>query len=400
MKSLTQIQEIFAGLYNIYIVESEGVIFDDIILGELQGITLESGYDYIKIPFVVNTADYTGKSNLKKIAYKDNKVELFIATTQTQELTELDGKTYILLLEDRLNQFWCLGTPEMPLHFYDNYSTGKSGADSSGHKIVFEQKSRLMLLSLESSPLDYDTLAFHIGSTEFVDFNVDFNTTEPGYIYCRYSDGRTWNVYCDLDGGIYKGSLAFPLNETGVFEITGGYEILKTINIYGEKVTQVDNLRLVPDLYDLVLNINEIETIDISALTVLYRLSMPGNHLTAILFPANTTLELLNLSSNPITNIDLNNIPNVIDITLNDTSLSSVDLSVLNFAKNGIDIDLSNNNFNQAAIDQVISDILTTIQSTGSTGILDISGNVAPSATGLANIATLETTYGWTVTHD
>lgn len=396
MINLTQIQEIFAGLYNIYIVESTGVTFDDIILGELQGITLKSGYDYTKIPFTVNTAEFEGKSQLKKIAWKDNSVELFLPgsdSSQMQELTEMDGKTYILLLEDRLNQFWCLGTPEMPLSFFDNYSTGKSGTDSNGHKIIFENESRLMLLSLESSPLDYDTIAIHVnGNVE-----IGFTTSEPGYVYCRASDGRTFDVYCNLTGTLTVDNFAAG----GIVEIYGGYNIIRQIDGQNEGITKIENLNLVPDLYYLGLAYNSLSSIDITALINLYNLALTTNpSLGAITLPETETLEIATLSGTGLSSIDLSKAPNLRYFYLSDNNLTSLDLSVLNLNITTNWIILNNNNFNQAAIDLIISDILDIITITGKAGTLDITNNTAPSAQGLADIATLETTYGWTVTHD
>ena len=162
MNNLTQIQELFSGLLNIYIYKSESVIFGDIIEGVIQSITLKPGYDYIKIPFTQNTAGFDNNARVNKIAYNDNAIELFLPGNnldQIQDITETDGKKYIILFEDRQNNTFCLGTPEVPLRISDKYSTGKSSSESNGRKITFENQSRLSILSLSDSVYDPILLA-------------------------------------------------------------------------------------------------------------------------------------------------------------------------------------------------------------------------------------------------
>jgi len=396
MNNLNQISEVFAGLLNIYIVPSNGLTFDDIIEGELQGITLLTGPDYTKIPFTLNSADFNGKSNINKIAFNDNSIELILSGNdldQVQEFTAMDGNTYILLFEDRLNRFWVSGSPEIPLRFIDKYSTGKAMRGLNGRKIVFESDNPISILSIEEDPTIFDTLAFTVNGN----IDIDFVTTESGFVYCRTSDGRTFDVYCNLNGTLSVDNFT----SGGLIEIYSGFEIISSIFTSTQDViTAIFNLKLSPNLISLTLPRNLISVIDITELFILINFSFSRNNLSEIEFPINGLIEIFNLDQNNLTSIDLSDINKSRFFNLSFNQLTSIDLSVLNLDTTPISIILNNNNFNQAAIDLIISDILTRIVITGKAGTLNISSNTAPSATGLANISTLEVTYGWTVTHD
>jgi len=154
MNSLTQIEEIFAGLLNIYIVESKRVTFGDIIENELQEIALAPGYDYIKIPFTLNTGELSANSYNKKIAYSQTSIDLFLPGNdleQIQNFAALDGKTYVLLFEDRFNNYWVAGTPTIPLRVTDSFDTGKNVSDKCGRNIKFISNSIIMFLALVES---------------------------------------------------------------------------------------------------------------------------------------------------------------------------------------------------------------------------------------------------------
>lgn len=155
MNNLTHIQEVFAGLYNIYIVKATDILsFGDIIAGELQSITLKSGADYTKIPFTRDNAGVKSALKINKVAHYNNQIELFLSGNdleQIQDISQMDGNTFILLFEDRQNRTWVAGTPKNPLRFTDKYTTGDNPADANGRKIVFESSSILPIMLIELS---------------------------------------------------------------------------------------------------------------------------------------------------------------------------------------------------------------------------------------------------------
>lgn len=155
MNSLSQISEVFAGLLNVRIINTNQILsFGDIIKSELQSITLKIDSEYITIPFTVGSSDFQSKANINKIAFTDNSIEMFLSGNdldQVQEFNSMDGFTFILIFEDRLNRLWVLGTPDIPLRFSDKYSTGKAMRGANGRTIVFESDSNISLLSYSES---------------------------------------------------------------------------------------------------------------------------------------------------------------------------------------------------------------------------------------------------------
>ena len=151
MNDLNQISEIFAGLLNVRIIKSTDIlVFGDIIESELQSIVLKIDTEYTQILFTVGSSDLKSNSNMNKIAFHDNGIEMFLSGNdldQVQEFTSMDGNTYILILEDRLNRLWVLGTLDFPLRFSDKYSTGKAMRGANGRTIVFESDSKISILS-------------------------------------------------------------------------------------------------------------------------------------------------------------------------------------------------------------------------------------------------------------
>jgi hypothetical protein len=393
MNDLTQISEVFAGLLNIYIVKSTDVTFGDTIEGVLQEITL-SGSDYTKLPFRYNSADYQSSAQIKSVAVNDNSIEMFLSGNnldQVKEFTAMDGNTYILIFQDRLKNFWCVGTPEIPLRFIDKYSSGKAMKGANGRKLTFEQDNTISMLYLESDPTILDTLLFTVSNN----VSIVFTTSETKTLFCRTSDGQEFEVLCNPSGTLNITNL--PTG--GTIEVFVNYEFLIQINAANENyITAVDGLDLIPQLEVLLLTNNDITDIDVTSLINLENLGLAQNTLNSLTLPTTNTLEIL--SASQLDSLDMSPAPKLRYLLLSNNNFTTLDFSVLDLDITTNYIDVQHNSFNQAAVDQIISDILDAIIISGKAGTLNIQNNVAPSASGLADINTLEVTYGWTVNHD
>jgi len=68
--------------------------------------------------------------------------------------------------------------------------------------------------------------------------------------------------------------------------------------------------------------------------------------------------------------------------------------------ENIYNLDFRTCNLNETQVDMAISSVLSVVSGGGNThGKLWLAGNAQPSATGIANAATLENTYFWDVTY-
>jgi hypothetical protein len=140
-------------------------------------------------------------------------------------------------------------------------------------------------------------------------------------------------------------------------------------------------------------------TFDYSRYTSLHQLWVAGSNLGGALVVRSGVLGSAWLENNAYTSLDLDNQV----LTSNDGRITAQDNSIATCTVAncpGITVlNLTNNLLPQAQVDQVLAQLVAA----GSTGARTLSlggtGNAAPSAAGLTNVATLQS-RGWTVTHN
>lgn len=406
MNNLTQIQELFAGIYNIYIIYSQKITFGDIIAGELQDVSLIDGGDYIKIPFTLNSGAHETRSRNKKILLNDHGIELFLPGNdldQIQDLTQMDGNTFVLMFEDRENRFWFVGTPENPFRFDDNYSTSETPGKANGRKLTFECEGILPILSVNKPVnLDYSNPILYFSESS-IEFQIRLPPTEiPQTVVIQLSDGRS--VQKSTTDGYALYTISFDnMPEDGKVEFLSGAELLYELRIITEQgLFKIDNIS---GFFNLeVFNVSNQESLSLLDFTdcdTIINITASYCGVTKIILPESNNLLDVDLQSSSLSNIDLSKTPKIQRLILR-PYFTNIDISALDFdnVDGLVNIILMSNYLSQSVVDKIISDILDKVSVSGKSGTLNISYTSTPSAIGLANISTLETTYGWTITHD
>ena len=136
-----------------------------------------------------------------------------------------------------------------------------------------------------------------------------------------------------------------------------------------------------------------INSIDVTPCTLLTSIRIDNNNLSTIDTTGLTDLTAIYAGQNSITSMDFTDNVNLGTVNLSNNNLTTLDLSTTPTVNV---IELATNSLNQAAVDNVLSTLVSHGVSNGS---LAIQGNTAPSASGLTDVATLQG-LGWTVTHD
>ncbi len=103
------------------------------------------------------------------------------------------------------------------------------------------------------------------------------------------------------------------------------YPALQVLDVSNNELSSVDVTRM-PVLYNFSAENNQLTDIDLSANPALYRLMLGNNEITAISLSDNSNLTLLNLSFNPIKELDLSNQTKLSSIDVSFTSITNLDL--------------------------------------------------------------------------
>lgn len=409
MKELSQIQELFAGIYNIYVINTDDIVsFNDIIEGVLQGITLKQGTEYIKIPFTQNNAGFETKSFTKKIIYNYKGIELHLPgndLSQIQDLTEMDGRTFILIFEDRQNRLWVAGYSDNPLRFEDRYTTGKSPADASGRKIIFESDSKLSVNGFSG----FDSIEYYDPGAQG-DFYIT-STQQSVSIRLRGTAGQT--VVFKNDGGDTRAvnllgdtlpahDVDFTIPVNGNIYCISGAEHVTWFDANTQGLTAIGNMSEFTNLKYLYLNDNNLQSVNTSGCSTLTYFNVGGNNsLSDITFPENNILEIIYLDNCALASIDMSLFyekAKYLTISMNFGITANWDLSQFKKLQN---LNATYTNMTQAQVDQFFVTFLSSWE-TYSRSIdpdhgtdLSTQYSPAPSTSGLAAIATIES-YGIT----
>ena len=180
-------------------------------------------------------------------------------------------------------------------------------------------------------------------------------------------------------------------NNISVLDISGftGFQI---ISCHNNNLSAFDTNGLV-SLTELWINDNNLSALDTSSLTSIRVISCAGNNLSALDVSSLTTLDRIYCGNNNISVLDISALTSLYRVWCYSNSISLLDVSAL--------VSLTyllcqNNSMNQDMVDTVLCDL----DSHGtSSGTLNISGNAAPSATGVACKDNL-VSRGWSVTTD
>lgn len=183
--------------------------------------------------------------------------------------------------------------------------------------------------------------------------------------------------------------------------------VLTTLNLLGSGVSGNLTGKLPTGLTSLTLDSNTAltGTADISNSPAITTLSASLCNLTGLIFPATFTAATVNLSfrNNAIAGTLPNlNCPGLTTLIAYSNQFTGYGGGLNNSLKS-INIQLHNNLLPQSAIDAILADVLASENSrspkiTGCVLNLGGTGNAAPSATGLADKASLVATGNWTVT--
>lgn len=367
----------------------------DIILNELQSITFETDKDWLTGYGVYDSKTFTEDKKENKTGIRFlRSLKIFYPgfdLAAVQQMQEMQLTQFIVAYKDFNGLYKVAGTLDNPLNFKYKLETGKTGANSQGYDMEFFADSRIRISDLD--PTIFDTITFTVtGNTD-----IDFITTEPGFVYCRTNDGRSFDVYCNLNGTLSVDDFA----SGGTIEIYNSFDIIYQLDAGAQfTLTKVENLHLAVNLYYLGLNNNNISEVDISQLLNLNNVALSQNPISSLIFPATSTFEIITMSGTNVSSLDFSPVPELRFMTMVLNPFTTLDFSVLNLDGPTNYFDIRDNNFNQANVDLIIADILARIIITGLNGTLKIETNSAPSAQGLADINTLVVTYGWTITHD
>lgn len=139
---------------------------------------------------------------------------------------------------------------------------------------------------------------------------------------------------------------------------------------------------------------NNFSSLDLSNNIELVKLDCSHHSLTSIDLSNNVKLEELHLWSNHLTNIDISN-----NILLKEVWLQENNLSTINIENNNLleTVSLYNNSFSSTSINNILSSILTTVQTNPRTGSLALDNNAPPTGQGLLDKDELINIYGWYV---
>lgn len=111
------------------------------------------------------------------------------------------------------------------------------------------------------------------------------------------------------------------------------------------------------------------------------------NSLTTLDVSGCANLSNLDCNRNSLTTLDVSGCANLSVLSCSDNSLTTLDVSGLT---NLYFLGCDNNSLNQAAVDQVLADMVANNYTGGNSKYIDLRNNAAPSASGLASKATLE----------
>ena len=149
-----------------------------------------------------------------------------------------------------------------------------------------------------------------------------------------------------------------------------------------------------PNLVTFYCRNNNISALDVSRMASLVTLNCYTNSIPALDVSGAIKLGTLTCASNDLLILDVSNLLHLVSFSCHDNLLSALDLSHNPLVKNLL---LENNLFNSTMVDT----ILVVVNSFGtSSGTLDISGNTAPSQTGIDAKNDMVNNRGWTVTTD
>ena len=167
-------------------------------------------------------------------------------------------------------------------------------------------------------------------------------------------------------------------NPSGDLSYADGWQYVSAINC--------------PNITGLNVGSNFMTNINLSGSTAMTSIDVYYNHLTTLDVSTNIALTTLNCGENQLTG-SLNVLANTLLTSLQCQTnyLTSLDVSANTLLTT---LYCNNNNINQAGVDSILVAIDTNGQSGGT---VNVSGNAAPGAAGLAAIASLEI-KGWTVT--
>ena len=161
---------------------------------------------------------------------------------------------------------------------------------------------------------------------------------------------------------------------------------------FGNNISVLDVSKLT-SLDNLVCYFNDISVLDVGALTSLNVLSCGVNNISVLDVSALTALTYLDCHINNISVLDVSALTALPDLRCNYNNISVLDVSALTLLQKLL---CQSNSMNQDMVDTVLCDM----DSHGTSGgTLNISGNAAPSATGVACKDNL-VARGWSVTTD
>ena len=167
---------------------------------------------------------------------------------------------------------------------------------------------------------------------------------------------------------------------------------LTVLRCYYNNISVLDVSKLT-SLVNLNCLCNNISVLDVSALTSLDVLSCYGNNISVLDVSALTALTYLDCGNNNISVLDVSALTALPDLRCYNNNISVLDTSALSLLTK---LRCYNNSMDQDMVDTVLCDM----DSHGtSNGFLDIHGNAAPSATGVACKDNL-VARGWSVTTD
>ena len=149
-----------------------------------------------------------------------------------------------------------------------------------------------------------------------------------------------------------------------------------------------------PNLSVLDTHNNQISVFNVSHLTKLTLLAPYANLLSSLDVALLTSLAYLHFAYNQISAIDISNLIELTYMKCHENQLAALDVS--NNSKIAT-LDCHSNQMGQSAVDKVLCDANNWNTSNGT---LDISGNTAPSQTGIDAKNDMVNNRGWTVTTD